>query len=85
MASSLRKRVRERAGNRCEYCRISQEDVPLFPFHVEHIMPASISAPTERTIAYVSGCAIWPKRYKVSSYDASTGRSKHLTPPHFTT
>lgn len=38
MASPLRKRVRERASNRCEYCQIGQDDVPHFPFHMEHIV-----------------------------------------------
>ena len=38
MATSLRNRIRMRAENRCEYCRISQEDVPHFPFHIEHII-----------------------------------------------
>jgi hypothetical protein len=30
--------VRRRAGDRCEYCQISQDDVLHFPFHVEHII-----------------------------------------------
>lgn len=38
MASSVRKSVRDRAQNRCEYCHIGQDDVPHFPFHVEHII-----------------------------------------------
>jgi len=38
MAGALRKRVRQRAGNRCEYYQMSQGDVPHFPFHVEHII-----------------------------------------------
>ena len=38
MDHRLRQRVRERAGNRCEYCRLRQEHEPLTPFHVEHIV-----------------------------------------------
>lgn len=38
MDGSLRQRVRERAGNRCEYCRLRQEHDRFHPFHVEHIM-----------------------------------------------
>jgi hypothetical protein len=30
--------VRRRAGRRCEYCRLHEEDDPLFTFHVEHII-----------------------------------------------
>ena len=39
MRPALRKLVRDRAGNRCEYCRVRQEDDPFFTFHVEHILP----------------------------------------------
>lgn len=38
MDSTLRKLVRDRAENRCEYCRIHQDDDPVFSFHVEHII-----------------------------------------------
>ena len=34
-----RARVRERAGNRCEYCQLPQHDSPLAALHVEHIVP----------------------------------------------
>lgn len=30
--------VRDRSGNRCEYCRISQNDISALRFHVEHII-----------------------------------------------
>lgn len=38
MDGPLRQRVRERAGNRCEYCRLRQEHDRFHPFHVEHII-----------------------------------------------
>ena len=38
IAAELRRRVHLRAGGRCEYCRISQEDDPL-TFHVDHVIP----------------------------------------------
>jgi len=31
--------VRWRASNRCEYCRIHQDNERLFTFHIEHIIP----------------------------------------------
>jgi hypothetical protein len=34
-----RTRVRERAGNRCEYCQLHQDDSPLAALHVEHVLP----------------------------------------------
>lgn len=39
MSSEIRKHVRERAGNTCEYCRLHQNDSPLASLHVEHIIP----------------------------------------------
>lgn len=38
MAESVREVVRRRAGDRCEYCRLSQSAVPFIGFHVEHII-----------------------------------------------
>src|SRR6266436_1492872 len=39
MDAAVRRMVRERAGNRCEYCRLQQEQSPLFPLQIEHIRP----------------------------------------------
>jgi hypothetical protein len=38
MDDATRERVRTRAGRRCEYCRLHEDDDPLFTFHVEHII-----------------------------------------------
>jgi len=37
MAAATRRLVRARAGMRCEYCRIHEDDEP-FAFHIEHII-----------------------------------------------
>jgi len=39
MSPSTKARVRERAGNRCEYCQLRQDDSPLAALHIEHIVP----------------------------------------------
>ncbi|HEV7926713.1 MAG TPA: HNH endonuclease [Verrucomicrobiae bacterium] len=39
MTSGARRHVRERAGNRCEYCHLRQEDSPLALLHIEHVIP----------------------------------------------
>lgn len=39
MDTALRNFVRQRAGNRCEYCGILQEHVLFARFHIEHIIP----------------------------------------------
>jgi hypothetical protein len=38
VSAPLRKLVRTRAHDRCEYCRIHQDDDPFFQFHVEHVI-----------------------------------------------
>jgi len=37
MKRSIRRLVRARAADRCEYCRLPQRSAPLVGFHVEHI------------------------------------------------
>lgn len=39
MDAAVRALVRRRAGNRCEYCLLAQEQHPFTTFHVEHIIP----------------------------------------------
>jgi 5-methylcytosine-specific restriction endonuclease McrA len=39
MDALTRTRVRDRAGDRCEYCQLHQVDSPLAALHVEHIVP----------------------------------------------
>jgi len=38
MDKALRAFVRERAGHRCEYCRLHEEDDDFIPFHIEHVI-----------------------------------------------
>ena len=39
MDAATRTLVRQRAGNRCEYCALRQVDSPLAALHIEHIIP----------------------------------------------
>jgi len=39
MDAATRRLVRHRAGNRCEYCGLQQDAVPVVTFHIEHIIP----------------------------------------------
>ena len=39
MRESKRASVRNRAGDRCEYCGIHQRHDAFLPFHVEHVLP----------------------------------------------
>jgi len=47
MHAALRELVRERAGNRCEYCRIHQDQDPFFTFPVDHIIARQHGGKTE--------------------------------------
>jgi len=38
MDAALRAFVRERAGHRCEYCRLHEDDDDFLAFHVEHVI-----------------------------------------------
>lgn len=38
LTSEIRRAVRERAGDRCEYCGILQNRFQLVTFHVEHVI-----------------------------------------------
>ena len=38
VAQELRDLVHSRAAERCEYCRIHQDDDPFFRFHIEHVV-----------------------------------------------
>lgn len=39
MDAETRRLVRARAQNRCEYCGLHQDDSPLIPLQVEHVLP----------------------------------------------
>ena len=38
MKRAVRRFVRLRAGQRCEYCRLHESDQPLLSFHIEHLV-----------------------------------------------
>jgi HNH endonuclease len=38
IAASVRRLVRQRSGERCEYCDLPQSSFPLVSFHVEHVV-----------------------------------------------
>jgi 5-methylcytosine-specific restriction endonuclease McrA len=55
--------VRRRAGDRCEYCLLPQQAMPLLSFHVEHVIakqhlndatddPANLALACNRCNAY---------------------------------
>lgn len=78
---SLQRRVRERAENRCEYCRLSQA-FQHATFHVDHVWPRSESGPTtlgNLALACVS-CSL-RKGARTTAPDPETGELVRLFNP----
>ena len=78
---SLQRRVRDRAGNRCEYCRLSQA-MQHATFHVDHIWPRSEAGPTtlgNLALACVS-CSL-RKSDRTTANDPETGELVRLFNP----
>lgn len=45
MDAATRALVRARAGDRCEYCRLHEDDDPPFTFQIEHVVPKQHGGP----------------------------------------
>jgi hypothetical protein len=77
----LRRLVTERAGNCCEYCRLSQEDVK-FSFHIEHIRSKKHGGETDADTLCLScpACNSY-KGTDIASADPHTGSATFLFHP----
>lgn len=82
MDTATRDRVRQRAGERCEYCRLPQSATPLLLFHIEHIVarqhgggndPSNLALACDRCNAY--------KGPNLTSIDGETGEVSILFHP----
>jgi hypothetical protein len=75
MRASTRALVRSRAGEHCEYCRLHEADLPLFPFHIEHILPKKHGGTDDpRSLAWSCHHSNLAKSSNLSGRDAVTGR-----------
>lgn len=81
VAAWMRREVVLRAGNRCEYCRLSQAGQEA-KFHVDHIEP--VAAGGESTLENLAlacvSCSL-RKGARRKSKDPTTGRDVHLFHP----
>lgn len=78
MDAETRRFVRARAGNRCEYCQLPQEQSPLAKLQVEHIRPIKHHGgdePENLAIACID-CNL-RKGANIAGFDPDTGS---LTP-----
>lgn len=75
MKASTRRLVRARAGQRCEYCRLHENDLPLFSFHVEHIVAKKHRGSDEPdNLAWSCHHCNLAKSSNLSGRDPDTGR-----------
>ncbi len=77
ISSELRRQVIARAGNCCEYCRLSQED-STFSFQVDHVIAEKHEGETElENLSWSCPSCNGFKGSDIGSIDRHTGR---LTP-----
>jgi hypothetical protein len=82
MDAATRHLVRERAGNRCEYCGLHQDHSPVAALHIEHIIPrkhGGTNAADNLALACVD-CNL-RKGTNVAGYDPATGLLTELFHP----
>jgi hypothetical protein len=82
MDAVTRNLVRERAGNRCEYCGLKQLDSPLAALHIEHVIPrkhGGTDDPGNLALACID-CNL-RKGSNVAGYDPVTGELTELFHP----
>ncbi len=78
---ALRRRVRERAGRRCEYCQHADE-FACAPFACEHVYPRSLGAGDSfEELAWSCPACNSHKSDKTSNRDPLTGREVPLFDP----
>ena len=75
--------VRDRAGQRCEYCGLDQADSPLASLHIEHIIPQSKGGRSllENLALACPGCNLH-KAGRATAVDPETGVQAKLFNPN---
>jgi hypothetical protein len=74
--------VRLRAQRRCEYCRLHENDLPLFTFHVEHIIARNHGGTDWlNNLAWSCHHCNLSKSSNLSGRDRATGRIVPLFDP----
>jgi 5-methylcytosine-specific restriction endonuclease McrA len=82
MDAATRRLVRERAANRCEYCRIPQDAEPLARFHVEHVIARKHGGDDDlANLALACHHCNLHKGSNLSGIDPQDGRIVRLYPP----
>lgn len=78
MDARVRQQVRERAGQRCEYCRLRQAHEPTRPFHIEHVIARQHrGSDSLENLALACHLCNWLKGPNLTGIDPDTNK---LTP-----
>lgn len=82
MDASTRRHIRERAKDRCEYCRLPQSAQPFITFHIEHIIARQHRGADEpENLCLACQRCNFHKGPNLSSVDPYTGRVERLFDP----
>jgi hypothetical protein len=82
MDAQTRELVWRRAGQRCEYCRIHQDDEPFYRFHVEHVVAKQHAGSDDPdNLALACHHDNEHKGPNLSGIDSGTGKVVHLFNP----
>jgi hypothetical protein len=82
MDAATRRTVRERADDRCEYCRLRQEYAPLWRHQIEHIIPRKHRGTDElENLAWTCVRCNLSKSSNLSGIDIETGQTVVLFNP----
>src|SRR5438046_2029708 len=82
MDPATRALVRQRAGNRCEYCGLSQDRTPFASFHVEHIIARQHGgSDDEDNLAWACRHCNFHKGPNLTGIDPATGEIVPLYHP----
>ncbi|MBO0698732.1 MAG: HNH endonuclease [Zavarzinella sp.] len=82
IGAAIRRRVRERAGNRCEYCRTHQEDEPFVAYQIEHVIAIQHGGGDEEdNLALACSHCNLHKGPNLAGIDPATGRIEPLFHP----
>jgi hypothetical protein len=81
ISPSLRAAVEQRAGGRCEYCRLSQLGQEA-AFHIDHVVPRAAGGPTTLdNLAFACVSCSLRKWAKQTTIDPDTGEELRLFNP----
>ena len=82
MRPQTRQSIRDRAGDRCEYCRLHQSHEPFYRFHIDHIV-AEVHGGKDEASNLALACHHCNERKgtNLSGIDPETGRVVRLFDP----